>query len=39
MKICFISDTHAYLEEMLDRIPYDCDVLIHCGDALSAGYM
>lgn len=39
MKICFISDTHCYLGSMMDKIPYDCDVLVHCGDYLSSGYM
>lgn len=27
------------MDEILDRIPYDCDVLIHCGDFTINGYM
>lgn len=37
LKITFISDTHNYMEEILERLPYDSDVLVHCGDALLHG--
>lgn len=37
MKICFISDTHSYLDRV--KIP-KADVLVHCGDLTSrADYM
>lgn len=36
MKLCFISDTHMQLGQIIHLIP-ECDYLIHCGDMTNFG--